>query len=84
MAEGYSDFDGNEYLRYLKISMRSAYESDHWLTTLKSLASNDTRGINVKLLRDIESLNAETIKILIKTIKGVGKKRRENNQEDQN
>ncbi len=76
MAEGYSDFEGNEYQRYLKISLRSAYETDHWLITLQSLENNNNRKIDLKLLEEIDKLNAETIKILLKTIKSIQEKRK--------
>jgi four helix bundle protein len=75
IAEGYSDFEGNEYQRYLKTSLRSAYETDHWLTTLQSLVNSRS----IKLLEEIDSLNTETIKILLKTIRSIQLKRK--NQE---
>jgi four helix bundle protein len=75
IAEGYSDFDGNEYQRYLKISLRSAYETDHWLTTLRSLV-NGKGSTDLQLIEEINSLNSETIKILIKTIESIKKKRK--------
>jgi four helix bundle protein len=75
IAEGYSDYDGNEYPRYLKISLRSAYETDHWLTTLQSIANAGSCKLDVKILEEISSLNIETIKILKKTIESIKKKR---------
>ena len=75
IAEGYSDYDGSEYPRYLKISLRSAHETDHWLTTLQSLANSRNRKVDLKLLEEISRLNIETITILIKTIDSIKKKR---------
>jgi four helix bundle protein len=77
IAEGYSDYQGNEYQRYLKISLRSAFETDHWLITLKSLM-NERNGNNLALLallEEIDAVNAETIRILLKTIKSIREKR---------
>jgi|GEM_PF-431359 len=74
IAEGYSDYQGNEYQRYLKISLRSAFETDHWLITLKSLM-NGAGSEDLVLLKEIESVNAETIRILLKTIKSIREKR---------
>ncbi len=75
IAEGYSDFKGNEYQRYLKISLRSAYETDHWLTTLQALAEDGRKKIDIDLLKEASSLNIETIKILKKTIQSIQRKR---------
>jgi four helix bundle protein len=77
IAEGFSDFKGNEYQRYLKISLRSAYETDHWLTTLQSLSNGSKSKINREQLQEINNLNIETIKILKKTIESIKKKRAE-------
>jgi four helix bundle protein len=75
IAEGYSDFEGNEYQRYLKISLRSAFETDHWLTTVQSLV-NGTSKKSEQLIEEIDSLNTEIIKILLKTIESIKKKRK--------
>jgi four helix bundle protein len=75
IAEGYSDYEGNEYQRYLKISLRSAYETDHWLTTLQSLVNGRRGKIDRQKLQEINSLNLETIKILKKTIESIKRKR---------
>jgi four helix bundle protein len=75
IAEGFSDFKGNEYQRYLKISLRSTYETDHWLTTLQSLSNGSGRKIDREQLQEINSLNIETIKILKKTIESIKIKR---------
>ena len=75
IAEGYSDFKGNEYQRYLKISLRSAYETDHWLITLHALSNGRSGKINEEQLQEINNLNIETIKILKKTIESIKKKR---------
>jgi four helix bundle protein len=74
IAEGYSDYQGNEYPRYLRISLRSAFETDHWLTTLKSLIS-EKNGNDLLLLEEIDAFNVETIKILLRTIKSIKEKR---------
>ena len=75
IAEGYSDYEGNEYQRYLKISLRSAFETDHWLTTLQSLVNGRSQK-DLTLITEINSLNSETIKILLKTIESIKKKRK--------
>lgn len=74
IAEGYSDYQGNEYQRYLNISLRSAFETDRWLVTLKSLMNGRGRK-NLILLEEIVTANAETIRILLTTIKSIRKKR---------
>jgi four helix bundle protein len=73
IAEGYSDYQGNEYQRYLKISLRSAFETDHWLVTLQSLCNGDGKK-DLQLLEEINSLKLETIKILFKTIESIKKR----------
>jgi four helix bundle protein len=65
IAEGYSDFEGAEYPRYLKIAIRSAYETDHWLTTLLSIAEVK-KEIDVVLVKELLGSNLEVIKILTK------------------
>jgi len=75
IAEGYSDFEGNEYPRYLKIALRSAYETDHWLATT-SLLMQGSKSRLVQLLSEVSSLNNEIIKILNRTIDSIKKKRR--------
>ena len=75
IAEGYSDFEGKEYQRYLKILLRSAFETDHWLASVQSLV-NGTNKKHLQLIEEINSLNSEMIKILFKTIESIKKKRR--------
>jgi four helix bundle protein len=81
IAEGYSDYEGNEYQRYLKISLRSAYETDHWLTTLQSLVNSRKGKIDQQKLQEINSLNLETIKILKKTIESIKRKKKAKSKE---
>jgi len=75
IAEGYSDFNGNEYPRYLKIAIRSAYETDHWLTTLLLIAEVK-KEIDVVLVRELLELNLEVIKILTKIRQTIETKRK--------
>ncbi len=75
IAEGYSDFQGAEYPRYLKIAIRSAYETDHWLTTLLSIAEVK-KEIDVVLVKELLGLNLEAIKILTKIKQSIELKRK--------
>jgi len=74
IAEGHSSYEGKEYPHYLKIALRSAYETDHWLQILKSLPSSN-KSINNDYVSEIESLNIEVIKMLITMIKRIEEKR---------
>ncbi len=70
VAEGYGSYEGKEYVRYLNIVLRSAIESDHWLTTLHNISENCDYGIS-----EIAESNIETIKMLKGLIRSIEAKR---------
>ena len=70
LAEGYSSYEGKEYARYAKISLRSAVESDHWLTTLGNIFEKKKVEI-----AEVGELNIETIKMLKGLIRSIEEKR---------
>ena len=70
LAEGYGSYEGKEYIRYANISLRSAIETDHWLTTLSNLFET----IKKKIL-ELSSLNTEVIFMLKGLIKSIEVKR---------
>ena len=70
VAEGYGSYEGKEYVRYLNIALRSAIESDHWLSTLHKISENCDYGIS-----EIAESNIETIKMLKGLIRSIEAKR---------
>lgn len=64
IAEGFGKYKGKEYQRFLQIALGSANEVEYWLLILKET----TKVYNSKIDR-ILSLNLETIKMLIVTLK---------------
>ena len=72
IAEGHSSFVGKEYFTFLNYALRSAYESDNWLTLLA-----DSRRLDGKydktLLESILARNIEVIKMLSTIIKRLKK-----------
>jgi len=58
IAEGQDSYQGKEFSRYLDISIRSAIESDHWISTLLGLGQDKPE------LKELEQDNLETIKML--------------------
>ena len=72
IAEGYGSFQGKEYLTFLVFSLRSAWESDNWLTLLKD--STNLKGrFDLNLLESIQSRNMEVIRMLSAIIKKLRK-----------
>ena len=70
IAEGYGSYGNKEYGRYLKISFKSALETDNWLRKLiDSKRIRDT--INIDLVLRIQALTFEVIKMLISLIKKI-------------
>jgi len=60
IAEGYGSFQGKEYLTFLVFALRSAWESDNWLTLLKDSTKLKERFDNTQL-KLIQSRNMEVI-----------------------
>ena len=58
IAEGQDSYEGREFIRYINISIRSAIETDHWLSTLQNL---DVKG---EAIENLSSMNVEVIKML--------------------
>ena len=63
IAEGHGRHIGQEYIHYLIIAQGSANEVDHWLNTALDCGVG-----NPEKLKQILSLNTETIKMLSATI----------------
>lgn len=72
IAEGYGSFQGKEYLTFLVFALRSAWESDNWLTLLKDSTTLKGR-FNSTLLESIQSRNMEVTKMLLAIIKKLRK-----------
>lgn len=72
IAEGHQSFVGKEYSTFLNYALRSAYESDNWLTLLV-----DSSKLNGKydkaLLESIRARNIEVIKMLSTILKRLRK-----------
>ncbi len=64
IAEGFGKYKGKEYSRFLQISLGSARETEYWLELLKDIYTKFNSEID-KIL----SLNTETIKMLVVTLK---------------
>lgn len=64
IAEGHESDSNKEFARYLKISIGSAVETDHWLITLTNLLD--------KKVAEIEKLTALNLEV-IKMLKGLKK-----------
>ena len=79
IAEGYGSFSRKEYRRYLGIALKSANETDYWLTIIKhskvlqkvTNRPNRISGIRPfkKKVEDFEKTNIEIIKLLIALMK---------------
>lgn len=68
ISEGYGSFQGKEYVTFLTFALRSAWESDNWLTLIKD--STDLRErFNSNSLESIQSRNVEVIRMLSAIIK---------------
>jgi four helix bundle protein len=72
IAEGYGSFQGKEYLTFLVFALRSAWESDNWLTLLKDSTKLKERFDNTQL-KLIQSRNMEVIRMLSAIIKKLRK-----------
>jgi four helix bundle protein len=72
IAEGHGSFVGKEYSTFLNYALRSAYESDNWLTLLADSPTLNGRYDKV-LLESIQSRNIEIIKMLSTILKKLRK-----------
>jgi len=72
ITEGYGSFQGKEYQTFLVFALRSAWESDNWLTLLKDSIKLKGR-FDVTLLETIQSRNMEVIRMLSAIIKKLRK-----------
>ena len=71
IAEGYGSFSKKEFGRYLKIALKSSYETDNWLRLMResSFADNKARQNEISKL---EKLNIEITKMLLALHKKIG------------
>jgi len=76
IAEGSSSRKGKEFIRYLEIALRSATELDNWLQILKD-SDEIKKHLDIAKVHELESINIEVLKMLIKLIESVEKKREE-------
>lgn len=67
IAEGYGSFGKKEYSHYLKIALKSAYETRNWLDKLTGSRILRPK-VNIDLVCEIESLGTEVTKMLITLI----------------
>jgi four helix bundle protein len=73
IAEGYGSFRGKEYATFLGYALRSAWETDNWITLLIEAKEYQNK-INASQLKYIQALNLEVIRILITIIKKLEQK----------
>jgi four helix bundle protein len=71
IAEGYGSFSKKEFCRYLKIALRSSYETDNWLRLLQE-ALSDGRVEARDQIPEMQGLNTEITKMLLSLHKKVG------------
>ncbi|NIM99877.1 MAG: four helix bundle protein [candidate division Zixibacteria bacterium] len=71
IAEGYGSFSKKEFRRYLKIALKSSYETDSWLRLLGEAvpAGREKRGSQISRL---QNLNTEITKMLLVLHRKVG------------
>jgi four helix bundle protein len=70
IVEGYGSFSKKEFGRYLKIDLKSSYETDNWLRLLRESISEDHRLEKNEISR-LEELNTEITKMLLVLYKKV-------------
>jgi len=70
IAEGYGSFSKKEFGRYLKIALKSSYETDNWLRLLQEAISVDQIKEKNEISR-LEELNTEITKMLLVLYKKV-------------
>jgi len=71
IAEGYGSFSKKEFGRYLKIALKSSYETDNWLRLLRESISKDRESEQNEISRLME-LNTEITKMLLVLHRKVG------------
>jgi four helix bundle protein len=64
IAEGYGSFSKKEFGRYLKIALKSSYETDNWLMLLQESISSDHRAVRNEI-SGLQELNLEITKMLL-------------------
>ncbi|MDI6783379.1 MAG: four helix bundle protein [bacterium] len=68
IAEGYGCFRGKEFPTFLGYALRSAWESDNWLTLLIEVKEYQNK-FNLEQVQVIYKRNQEVIRMLISLIK---------------
>lgn len=68
IAEGFGKYRGKEYARFIQIALGSAREVEYWLELTREIYPGHTNTIEEAL-----SLNEETIKMLVATLKTLRK-----------
>ena len=71
IAEGYGSFSKKEFGRYLKIALKSSYETDNWLRLLRE-AVPENRRLERNEISRLQELNTEITKKLLVLHKKVG------------
>lgn len=71
IAEGYGSFSKREFCRYLKIALKSSYETDNWLRLLQESVSGGQRKEQSKISK-LQNLNTEITKMLLVLHRKVG------------
>ncbi|MBI5025442.1 MAG: four helix bundle protein [Nitrospirae bacterium] len=66
IAEGSGGFKDKEFVRFLNIALRSAYEADNWISLIKDSKIIENKGCNK--IEIIEAQNEEIVKMLVKLI----------------
>ncbi len=64
IAEGFGSFSRKEFGRYLKIALKSSYETDNWLMLLQESISPDHRTVRNDI-SGLQELNVEITKMLL-------------------
>lgn len=64
IAEGFGSFSKKEFSRYLKIALKSSYETDNWLMLLQESISSDHRAVRNDI-SGLQELNVEITKMLL-------------------
>ena len=66
IAEGFGKFKGKEYARFITMALGSANETEYWLELLRDVYPIYTKGIEVILQKNMES-----VKMLTATLKSL-------------
>lgn len=68
ITEGFGKYKGKEYARFIQVALGSARETEYWLEMLIEIYPSLS-----KELKEILSINEETIKMLVATLKTLRK-----------